>query len=180
MIDRRAFLGWSGALLVGVTACGDDDGGGTGTGTGGSGGSGGSSGGAGGASGGSGGTAGGGAQSSGGGGATGGTGGTGGAFAGCTAAVTALISQNHGHSLTIPLADIEAGVEMTYDATGSATHCHQVTLTAADFAALAAGEVVVKKSCNLIDHEYVLSCAPNPPGAQPPDCSADPNEGTCN
>ncbi|MCC6898213.1 MAG: hypothetical protein IT377_04525, partial [Polyangiaceae bacterium] len=73
---------------------------------------------------------------------------------------------------------IDAGVEKTYDATGSSQHCHKVTLTAADFATLKGGGVVTKFTCNGGDHEYVLSCgtAPNP---KLPDCSATPSAGAC-
>ncbi len=97
----------------------------------------------------------------------------------CAATVFAAISANHGHELEIPLADIEAGVEMTYSAQGTAGHCHQVTLTAEDFATLQAGGTVRKFSCNGNDHEYVLSCAADPPAPEAPDCSADPGFGSC-
>ncbi len=114
------------------------------------------------------------------GGSQGGTAGQGGGMGVCPAMIVAAISQNHGHSLVVPIADIMAAVDKTYDTTGSAMHCHQVTITTADFHALQNGEVVRLKSCNLIDHEYVLSCAPNPPPPVAPDCAADPNLGTCN
>ncbi|MCE7895017.1 MAG: hypothetical protein DYH12_35810, partial [Sorangiineae bacterium PRO1] len=98
--------------------------------------------------------------------------------AGCSGDVVAAISQNHGHALTVPMADIEAGVEKTYSAKGSANHCHQVTLTAQDFATLKAGGVVTKKSCNGTDHEYVLSCGSAPAPAVP-SCAGTPSLGTC-
>jgi hypothetical protein len=99
----------------------------------------------------------------------------------CVANVVAEIANNHGHALEIPLADIEAGVEVTYDASGTAGHCHEVTLTAEDFAMLRAGQAVIKFSCNGGDHQFVLSCgrgAPRPvdPGRA---CDPDPNFGTC-
>ena len=93
--------------------------------------------------------------------------------------VVAAISLNHGHTLEIPIEDVMAGVETTYDATGDSTHCHEVTLTMEDFATLRAGGVVTKFSCNGGDHEYVLSCAPKPPEPVAPDCSDDPNFGAC-
>ncbi len=108
-----------------------------------------------------------------------GSGGAGGSAALCTGAVVAAISANHGHELTIPLADIEAGVDKTYDATGSAGHCHELTVTAADFATLKSGGVVTKSSCNGGDHEYVLSCAPGAPAPGAPDCAATPTLGAC-
>jgi hypothetical protein len=95
------------------------------------------------------------------------------------AMITALVSNNHGHALEIPLADIQAGVEKTYTATGTANHCHEVTLTAADFATLQGGGSVTKFSCNGGDHEYVLSCGPDGPAPGAPDCDAEPNFGSC-
>lgn len=100
----------------------------------------------------------------------------------CTEGVlVAEISDNHGHSLEVPLADIEAGVETTYDASGDTEHCHEVVLTAEDFATLRAGGAVTKFSCNGGDHEFVLSCSK---GARPPsdparDCVDNPAAGSC-
>lgn len=107
---------------------------------------------------------------------------TGNANACMEAVIVAEISMNHGHSLEIPMADVEAGVEQTYDASGDSGHCHEVTLTAEDFATLRAGGAVTKYSCNGGDHEYVLSCAPDPPmpGNPEAECAADPMFGACN
>ncbi|HMI89090.1 MAG TPA: hypothetical protein VK550_33660, partial [Polyangiaceae bacterium] len=155
--------------------------GGTGGATGGSGGTGGATGGSGGSGGasGSGGSAGSGAAGKGG---SAGSGGAGGAKdagpggdsggGGCSMAmITALISGNHGHTLAIPMADITAGVDKTYNARGTATHDHFVQLTATDFAALKTGGSIIKKSCNGTDHEFVISCGA--PSRQPatPTCS---------
>ncbi len=95
--------------------------------------------------------------------------------------VAAAISNNHGHVLEIPLADIDAGVETRYDASGAAGHCHEVIMTPADYEALRAGETVIKFSCNGGDHEYVLSCTEGarPPGDPARDCQDDPNFGAC-
>ncbi len=95
--------------------------------------------------------------------------------------VAAAISNNHGHTVEIPLADIEAGVETTYDTGGPSGHCHRVVLTAEDFATLRAGGAVTKFSCNGGDHEFVLSCSE---GARPPadparECAGEPNAGSC-
>ncbi len=98
----------------------------------------------------------------------------------CAAMIVATISNNHNHSLVVPLADIDAGVDVTYDTSGTAMHCHQVTVTAADFQTLKAGGVVIKAACNgQTDHEYVLSCAPGAPLGGDPDCSQDPMLGAC-
>lgn len=161
-LSRQQFLVGCVGLLV-APGCGDGDDGGSSS-------SGGSSGG--------GGSPAGGGSPGGGGSAGAASGGGSGGGAGSCADVIAAISNNHGHALTIPMADIEAGVEKTYDATGTSQHCHQVTLTAADFASLKAGGVVTKISCNGGDHEYVLSCG-SAPGPGLPDCSADPYFGVC-
>lgn len=49
---------------------------------------------------------------------------------------TSRIAGNHGQVLTVTKADIAAGASKTYDIRGTADHTHQVTLTAADMAAL--------------------------------------------
>jgi len=86
-------------------------------------------------------------------------------------AVMALISMNHGHALSVPPADVMAGVEKIYNTRGTASHDHFVRVTAEDFAMLKAGGTVIKRSCSGTDHEYVLSCTT--PSRQPaaPTCS---------
>lgn len=73
--------------------------------------------------------------------------------------IVADVSQNHGHSLEIPVADIMAGTERQYVTGGTTGHCHVVTLTADHFATLRAGGEVRVVSCNNTEHEYALSCA---------------------
>jgi hypothetical protein len=172
--------GGSGGGTGGSGGSGGGTGGSGGGGTGGSGGAGGAtggSGGSGGATGGSGGSAG----STGGSAGTGGAGGSGGGkdagsggdgASGCAAAITAIISMNHGHALSIPAADVTAGVDKIYNARGTSAHDHFVQVTSADFAMLKSGGTVIKKSCNGGDHEYALSCGTptRQPGA--PTCSA--------
>lgn len=46
------------------------------------------------------------------------------------------IASNHGHSISVPVADINAGVDKTYNITGSGSHAHNVTVTAANFNSL--------------------------------------------
>src|SRR5205085_10770360 len=72
----------------------------------------------------------------------------------------ATIVANHGHVLAVSKADIAAGVEKTYDITGSANHAHQVTLTAADMAKLQAN-TSIGEVCTLDDghtHRIVVVC----------------------
>jgi hypothetical protein len=81
-----------------------------------------------------------------------------------TAAATCdatTITSNHSHSLSVPMADVTAAVEKTYHIQGAATHDHEVTLTAADFAKLANSESVTKTSTevNTHTHDVTVSCA---------------------
>lgn len=48
----------------------------------------------------------------------------------------ANISGNHGHAITVSKDDVSDGTEKTYAIQGSASHDHNVTLTAANFTAL--------------------------------------------
>lgn len=186
ILTRKRFIqvGLGAAATAVLGACGDDETGGGGTQS--SGGSGNASAGGSGNEGGTGNSSAGGSGNAGGGtGNAGGTGASGGSGGMSTSAcvsgsmIVAAISQNHGHALEIPYDDVIAGVEMTYDASGSAAHCHEVTITAADFAILAGGGTITLHSCNGTDHEFVLSCEASPPAPAPPDCSGTPNFGAC-
>ena len=44
------------------------------------------------------------------------------------------ISDNHGHTLTIPAADVDSTVAITYSILGIADHDHTITLTPAQLA----------------------------------------------
>lgn len=52
------------------------------------------------------------------------------------------ISGNHGHVLTIPLADVDGGMNKTYDIMGTATHTHTLTITAAQFTQIKNGQTL--------------------------------------
>jgi len=73
---------------------------------------------------------------------------------------TTNIATNHGHSMSVSAADKMAGVDKTYDITGSAAHSHTVELTADDFADLAAGRPVVVQSSTDANHSHdvTVSC----------------------
>ncbi len=77
----------------------------------------------------------------------------------CTQPPEALIANNHpaAHSLVVPLADIEAGADKTYDIQGASAHPHTVTITAADFAALAAGQPIQMESSMDAGHTHLVS-----------------------
>jgi hypothetical protein len=84
--------------------------------------------------------------------------------------VTTTIVDNHPngpHILDVPVADVLAAVEKTYDIQGNNTgHGHTVTVTADDFAALDSGTVVMLTSSdtgaagNDHTHPVTLSCNP--------------------
>ena len=54
----------------------------------------------------------------------------------------ASIALNHGHVLTIPAADLNSSLAMTYDIVGTADHTHSVTFSPAQLAQLKAGTAV--------------------------------------
>jgi hypothetical protein len=95
----------------------------------------------------------------------------------CATMISAKISANHGHTFTIPAADIVAGAQKCYNTRGTSSHDHWVTITSDDFAMLKAGMTVTKRSCNGGDHQYVLSCAATFPAAVDPGCAANSTEG---
>jgi hypothetical protein len=156
-----ASLAGVGAVALGIEACGDD--GGSGSGEGGSNGSNGNGGD--GATNGSGSGASGTASTTGSGGAGTTSGSTSGAGGGsgetCSQAIDAQITCRHDHRMLVPVADIIAGVDQTYDIQGAnATHGHNVTVTAAMFAALRRGETVdIFVPSDFQQHTVYLSCA---------------------
>ena len=110
-------------------------------------------------------------QACGGGGSSGTTTAIGGAYGnpmpttGCGAS-GAEISNNHGHLLSIPSTDLSSTTDKSYSIMGTATHDHTVTLTAAQLAALKAGQVVTVTSTvtdapvyGSHSHNLTISCA---------------------
>jgi hypothetical protein len=71
------------------------------------------------------------------------------------------IGSNHGHVLAVSIADVEAGVEQSYQIMGSSPHPHTVTLTAAHFAMLQAGTsvTVVSSTDSQHSHSITITCA---------------------
>jgi hypothetical protein len=75
------------------------------------------------------------------------------------------IGTNHAsgaHSMTVSSADVNAGVDKTYDITGASMHSHMVTITAADFQALAASAgamiTVTSTTGGGHTHEVTVTC----------------------
>jgi hypothetical protein len=67
--------------------------------------------------------------------------------AGCVASdAAAVIAENHVHSpheVTVTSGEVSASAEKIYDIMGAATHTHSITVSAADFATLKGGGLVM-------------------------------------
>lgn len=69
----------------------------------------------------------------------------------------AAIAGNHGHTLSIPSADLDATTNQTYSITGTADHSHSVTFTPAQLQSLKAGQSVMVTSTTDSAHEHVVT-----------------------
>lgn len=71
------------------------------------------------------------------------------------------ISSNHGHTLTVPTADIDAGTEKEYSIQGGSGHNHKVKLTASDFASLKGNNQITIESTTggAHRHDVTVACA---------------------
>ena len=71
------------------------------------------------------------------------------------------ISSNHGHTLTVPKEDIEAGTTKSYSIRGGSGHDHTIQLTEADFAMLRQNNQITKESTtgSLHRHDVTVACA---------------------
>ncbi len=80
---------------------------------------------------------------------------------GTCATTNAAISSNHGHLAAVPAADVAAGVEKIYDIQGTSPHPHTITVTAAMFTMLKAGQTVTVTSSNDAAHTHnvTIMCA---------------------
>lgn len=67
------------------------------------------------------------------------------------------ITPSHGHTLAVSAADISAGVDKTYEITGSADHGHTAIVTAADFADLKGGKPVSITSSSTAGHNHSIT-----------------------
>lgn len=70
---------------------------------------------------------------------------------------TATVGTNHGHTAIVPAADVQAGVEKSYNIQGASAHPHTITVTAAMFAMLKAGNQVMVTSTNDAAHTHVVT-----------------------
>jgi hypothetical protein len=71
------------------------------------------------------------------------------------------IATNHGHVLVVSKADVAAGADKTYHIMGTALHDHTVSVTAAQFATLAAnsGIAVTSSTDDSHNHHISIMCA---------------------
>ncbi|NVB85714.1 MAG: hypothetical protein HOV81_45540 [Kofleriaceae bacterium] len=71
------------------------------------------------------------------------------------------IASNHGHVLMVSKEDVAAGVDKTYDITGTSDHPHSVTVTAANFGKLAMNQSVQLTSTSGGGHTHgvTIMCA---------------------
>lgn len=71
------------------------------------------------------------------------------------------ISSNHGHTLIVNKADIDAGVEKSYSIQGSSGHNHTIVVTAANFNTLKSAKTLKVESSRDSSHRHdvTVSCA---------------------
>lgn len=75
---------------------------------------------------------------------------------GVTASIGAPIHGN-AHSLTLALADIDAGVAKSYSIKGASGHDHSISLSAENFAALRSGQSVSTVSTTGASHTHTVT-----------------------
>lgn len=73
------------------------------------------------------------------------------------------ISGNHGHSLTIPPADLDSQVQVTYSIEGTSGHVHMVTLQPAQFAQIKGKSPITVTAtlggAAIHSHDVTINCA---------------------
>ncbi|MBS2014457.1 MAG: hypothetical protein JST00_16345 [Deltaproteobacteria bacterium] len=72
------------------------------------------------------------------------------------------ITQNHGHTVTIPIADLTSGTAKTYSIKGTSDHDHQITLDPSQLGQLKSGVSVQTTSTSggtTHDHQVTILCA---------------------
>jgi len=71
------------------------------------------------------------------------------------------ISSNHGHTLVVSKADIDAGADKAYSIQGTSGHDHEIIITAANFADLKNKQSLVVESTTGASHRHdvTISCA---------------------
>ena len=79
----------------------------------------------------------------------------------CEPTIRITEAPNHGHVITVTNAEVNAGVDKTYDLSDNGDHAHTVMVTAADFAALKKDLTVTVESSTDSAHAHMvtISCA---------------------
>ena len=76
----------------------------------------------------------------------------------CTTPAT-QISDNHQHTITVTLADVNAMANKTYDITGGADHSHTVMVTAAQFGQIKNGQTLnITSTSSGHSHTVTIMC----------------------
>lgn len=71
-----------------------------------------------------------------------------------------VISDNHGHNLTVTKEDVEAGVQKSYSIMGGASHDHEVLITSSHFSSLKTNQSIeVDSTGGSHPHTVTVSCA---------------------
>lgn len=76
----------------------------------------------------------------------------------CGKVNSTMTSPEHRHVLGIPPGDVAAGADKTYDIKGMSQHTHSVTITAAQFQQLAAGETIQVDSTRAGAPDHLHTC----------------------
>lgn len=74
----------------------------------------------------------------------------------CTTPAT-QIGGNHGHTITVALPDVDAGVAKTYDISGSGGHAHNVTISATQFTQIKNGQTLNITSTSGGGHTHMVT-----------------------
>jgi len=71
------------------------------------------------------------------------------------------ITSNHGHTLAVSKADIDAAVEKTYSIQGTSGHDHTIVVSTTDFETLKTSKSLVVESTrdNSHTHNVTVTCA---------------------
>ena len=68
-----------------------------------------------------------------------------------------VISSNHGHLVTVPAADVEAGAQKTYTLSNADGHTHDMVLTADHFTDLQGGSMVTVQTTSFGSHSHSVT-----------------------
>jgi hypothetical protein len=74
----------------------------------------------------------------------------------CTVPTT-QIEGNHGHAITVSMADVDAGVAKTYDISGNGGHAHNVTVSATQFTQIKNGQTLNITSTTGSGHTHMVT-----------------------